>query len=180
MKGSTVLDTIAENSVGVVFVAMSIPWVVLVLVPLVRQRVGLARALRDPTWSSLTLGGLTDARRGELWSFWAGGGTGRKSEHLASPTNLVAIDEVALVFVLLQIRPRSTRRAWLRRVDVPVLLVRRVWHGSLIVDPVSRLHVRVRVLKVDEVARRLEALGWRVAVEDRSARAPTNVEPGRP
>ena len=174
------LDAIAENFGGVVFVAMWIPWVALVLVPLVRQRRGLARALRDPTWSGLTLGGLTDARRGELWSFWAGGGTGRKSEHLASPTNLVAIDEVALVFVLLQIRPRRTRRAWLRRADVPVLVVRRVWHGSVIIDPVSRLHVRVRVLKVDEVARRLEALGWRVKVEDRSVPAPTRAEPGGP
>jgi hypothetical protein len=170
----TVLDAIAENLGGVACLVVSVLWVALLFLPVLRQRVGLKRALRDPTWSGLTEGALTDAHRGELWSFWAGGGTGRKSEHGAKPTNLVAIDEVAIVFVLLQVRPRSTRRAWLRRADVPVLVVRRVWHGAVIIDPVSGLNARVRAMKVGDVASRLEDLGWRVEVEDRSAPAPSD------
>jgi hypothetical protein len=164
--GGSVFAAIADILGVGLLVVIAVVWIGLIVVPIVRERLELARALRDTTWSSLTEGALTDPHRGEMWAFWAGGGTGRKGEHIAKPTNRVVIDEVAILFVLLQGRRRSTRRAWLRREDVPVLIVQPVWHGSRIIDPVSGMFMRVRVLKVDEVVRRLEDLGWCVRVDD--------------
>lgn len=166
------MEAITENAVGFALLGVVLALgVVLLVVPLVRERIDLARALRDPTWSSLTGGELTRSHRGEVWSFWASGSVRREGPHGARPTNRVVIDEVALAFVMLSGRRGRTRRSWLRREDVPLLVVRPVWHGCRVSDPISGFHVRVRALGVDAVAERLRGLGWQVeAGSDRPAR----------
>ena len=171
---ASVLDSIAENMVGVACVVFVFIPLVAMLAGVFRQRRALKRDQEDPTWASLTKGGLTDARRGELWTFWGSGRTSRTDGYAAKPTNLIAIDEVAFVFVLLQLWPEKTRRAWVRREgDGPVLLVQATWRGlgCRITEPGSGLQAEPRGLKAAVVAQRLRDLGWPVHEVEPARRA---------